>query len=158
MSRTHLGKQFWMASALPATNDAAGFEALSWVRVNGFVGGMQLGFEAANVDVPDLAAGITLGSKGMRSGVDSEASFFRVASDTGQGNIKTAADSCGGLGGSVKIISAECDTAAETGDRVQYAQGYFHSFRENAIDEGGYEGFTVNFKQNRPTVDATEPV
>lgn len=156
MTNTHIGKQVWVAAAVPATNDDTGFEALTWVRVNGFVGGFQLGFEASNVDIPDIAAGITLGAKGMRSGSDSTANFRNVASDTGQTNIKAAADGCASAG-SVKIISAECDTAAATGDAVQYAQGYFHSFLENEIDEGGYEGFSVNFKQNAATVNATQP-
>ena len=156
MTRTHIGKQIWVATALPSTNDDSGFEALSWVRVNGFVGGLQLGFEAENVDIPDIGSGITLGAKGMRTGVDSEVAFRRVSGDTGQGNLKTAADGCQ-TEGSIKVISAACDSAAEPGDRVQYAQGYFHSFMENEIEEDGYEGFTVNFKQNAPTVDATEP-
>lgn len=157
-TRTHIGKQVWIATAIPATNDAAGFEALTWVRVNGFAGGLQLGFEADNIDIPDIASGITLGAKGMRSGVDSEMSFRRIqGGDAGQDALKAAADGCGGEGGSIKIISADCDSPAEAGDRVQYAQGYFHSFMENAIEEGGYEGATVNFKQNRPTVEAVEP-
>lgn len=156
MTRTHIGKQVWVASAVPATNDDTGFEALTWVRANGFVGGFQLGFEASNVDIPDISAGIMLGAKGMRGGADSTGNFRQVDSDTGQANLKTAADGCS-TAGSIKIISAGCDAAAETGDAVQYAQGYFHSYMENEISEGGYEGFSTNFKQNAPTVNATEP-
>jgi len=156
MTRTHLGKQVWIATGIPATNDAAGFVALTWVRVNGFVGGYQLGFAANNVDIPDLAEGITLGAKGMRSGNDSTGSYRNVASDTGQANIKGYADDETSAH-SLKIISAGAGVVAETGDPVQYAQGYFHSFTENEISEGGYEGFSVNFKQNAATVNATEP-
>jgi hypothetical protein len=155
-TRTHIGKQIWVATALPATNDDSGFEALSWVRVNGFTGGLQLGFESENVEIPDIGSGITLGAKGMRTGADSEMSFRRVDNDTGQGNLKTAADGSSSAG-SVKVISAAADSTASPGDRVQYAQGYFHSFMEMEIEEDGYEGFTVNFKQNRPTVEAVEP-
>jgi len=156
-TRTHIGKQVWIATALPATNDAAGFEALNWVRVNGFTGGLQLGFEAENIDIPDIASGITLGAKGMRSGIDSEMSFRRIeGGDAGQDALKAAADGCSSVG-AIKIISADCNSPAEEGDRVQYAQGYFHSFKEMEIEEGGYEGASVNFKQNRPTIEATEP-
>ena len=156
MTDTHLGKQVWIASGVPATNDATGFEALTWVRVNGFVGGFQLGFTANNIDVPDLAEGITLGAKGMRSGQDSTGSFKDVASDTGQANIKTYANN-ETTEHSLKIISASVSSTAQTGDAVQYAQGYFHSVLENEISGDGYEGFGVNFKQNAATVNATEP-
>ena len=156
MTKTHIGKQVFAAAGIPATNDDTGFEALTWVRVNGFVGGFQLGFAANNVDIPDLAEGITLGAKGMRSGNDSTASFRNVASDTGQTNVKGYANDASSAH-SVKIISAGVSVAAATGDAVQYAQGYFHSFLENEIEEGGYEGFSVNFKQNAAAVNGTEP-
>lgn len=156
MTRTHLGKQVWIATGVPATNDAAGFEALTWVRVNGFVGGLQLGFSANNIDIPDMGSAITLGAKGMRSGNDSTINFRNVASDTGQTNIRTYANDSTSAH-SIKVISAAIDAVAETGDPVQYAQGYFHSFTENEISEDGYEGFSVNFKQNAPTINATEP-
>ena len=156
MTKTHLGKQVFAAAGIPATNDDTGFEALTWVRVNGFVGGLQLGFEANNVDIPDLAEGVTLGAKGMRSGNDSTASFRNVASDTGQTNVKGYANDASSAH-SVKIISAGVSVDAVAGDAVQYAQGYFHSFLENEIAEGEYEGFDVKFKQNAATVNGTEP-
>jgi len=155
-TRTHIGKQVWIATSIPATNDDTGFEALSWTRVNGFTGGLQLGFEAENIDIPDIGSGITLGAKGMRTGAESEMSFRRIADDSGQTSLKAQADGVASAG-SVKVISAGVDVAAEPGDRVQYAQGYFHSFMEMEISEDGYEGFTVSFKQNRPTVDDVEP-
>ena len=156
MTKTHLGKQVFAAAGIPATNDDTGFEALTWVRVNGFVGGLQLGFEANNVDIPDLAEGVTLGAKGMRSGNDSTASFRNVASDTGQTNVKGYANDTSSAH-SVKVVSANAGVAAEAGDAVQYAQGYFHSLLEKEIAEGGYEGFDVKFKQNASTVNGTEP-
>ena len=155
-TRTHIGKQVFIATEIPATNDDTGFEALSWVRVNGFTGGLQLGFEAENIDIPDIASGITLGAKGMRTGAESEMSFRRITDDAGQISLKAQAEG-GASAGSVKVISAGVDTPAAPGDRVQYAQGYFHSFMEMEISEDGYEGFTVSFKQNRPTVDDVEP-
>ena len=156
MTKTHLGKQVFAAAGIPAANTTTAFEALTWVRVNGFVGGFQLGFEANNIDIPDLAEGITLGAKGMRSGNDSTASFRNVASDTGQTNVKGYANDASSAH-SVKIISAGVSVDAVAGDAVQYAQGYFHSFLENEIAEGGYEGFAVNFRQNAATVNGTEP-
>ena len=156
MTKTHIGKQVFAAAGIPSANTTTAFEALTWVRVNGFVGGLQLGFTSNNIDIPDLAEGITLGVKGMRSGNDSTASFRNVASDTGQTNVKGYANAASSAH-SVKIISAGVGVDAETGDAVQYAQGYFHSLLENEIAEGGYEGFDVNFKQNAVTVNGAEP-
>jgi len=156
MTKAHLGKQVFAAAGIPSANTTTAFEAMTWVRVNGFVGGLQLGFEANNIDIPDLAEGITLGAKGMRSGNNSTASFRNVASDTGQTNVKGYANDASSAH-SVKIISAGVSVDAVAGDAVQYAQGYFHSFLENEIAEGGYEGFAVNFKQNAATVNGTEP-
>jgi hypothetical protein len=157
MTKTHLGKQVFAASGIPSANTATEFEALTWVRVNGFVGGFQLGFAANNVDIPDIAEGITLGAKGMRSGNDSTASFRNVASDTGQANVKGYADDTTSAH-SLMIISAAAGDDPGTLEPVQYAQGYFHSFLENEIAEGGYEGFSVNFKQNAVTVNGTVSV
>jgi len=64
MTRTHLGKQVWVADGVPATNDAAGFAALTWIRVNGFVGGFQLGFAASNIDIPDPTTELRVVSAG----------------------------------------------------------------------------------------------
>ena len=112
MTNTHLGKQVFAAAGIPSANTTTAFEALTWVRVNGFVGGFQLGFAANNVDIPDIAEGITLGAKGMRSGNDSTASFRNVASDTGQTNVKGYADDATSAH-SLKIISAATPASAE---------------------------------------------
>ena len=159
MTGSHIGKTIFVATAAPATNNAAGFEALTWVKVNGVQVLPQLGVSHSNIDVPDLQSGFTSGLKGAGSGNDSTASFRMVAGDTGQGNVRTAANA-GGTGGtmSVKIVKGTgTDQAPETGDPVQYAQGYVHSYVEIQGDNSTHEGFSVNFKQNGLTVDATEP-
>lgn len=159
MTGSHIGKTIYVATAAPATNNAAGFEALTWVKVNGVQVLPQLGVSHSNIDVPDLQTGFTSGLKGAGSGNDSTASFRLVAGDTGQGNVRTAANS-GGTGGtmSVKIVKGSgTDQAPVSGDPVQYAQGYVHSYVEIQGDNSTHEGFSVNFKQNGLTVDATEP-
>lgn len=159
MTGSHIGKTIYVASALPATNDAAGFAALTWVKVNGVQVLPQLGVSHANIDVPDLQTGFTKGLKGAGSGNDSTMTFRDVASDTGQGNLRTAADAGGDEGiMSIKIVKGSgAGEAPVAGDPVQYAQGYVHSFVEIQGDTTTHEGFSVNFKQNGLTVDATEP-
>lgn len=159
MTGSHIGKTIYFAASLPATNNAAGFEALTWVKVSGVQVLPQLGVSHANIDVPDVETGFTTGLKGAATGNDSTMSFRDVPSDTGQANIRTAADAGGdGGAGSIKIVDGSgTDNAPATGDPVQYAQGYVHSYVEIQGDTTTHEGFSVNFKQNAVTIDATEP-
>ncbi|MCA2013520.1 hypothetical protein LCM17_18665 [Cereibacter sphaeroides] len=157
MTGSHIGKTFWLSAALPATNDAAGFAALTWTKVNGLQVAPQLGISHGNIDVPDLQTGFTEGLKGAATGNDSTASFRKVASDAGQALAKTAAESAAGLC-SIKIGKGSgTDQALETGDPVQYAQGYLHSYVEIEGNNTTHEGFSVNFHQNGLTIDATQP-
>ena len=158
MSQSQIGKTIYVATALPATNDEPGFDALTWVKVNGLVSVGSLGVSHSNIDVPDLQTGFTQGVKGAGAGNDVSIVFRRVASDTGQGNVKTLGNAGGPAAvGSIKIVRGSgAAQAPATNDPVQYAQGYFHSYAENEASDTSYEGFTVQFKQNAATVDATE--
>lgn len=158
-TRSHIGKTLWVAQAAPATNDASGFAALTWVKVNGVQVLPQVGISHANIDVPDLETGFTRGVKGAGTGNDSTATFRLVASDTGQTNIRNLANANGtGAIGSIRITRGTgVGGAPATGNELQYATGYFHSYVENQGDDSSHEGFSVNFKQNGATVDATFP-
>ncbi|MFN9716878.1 MAG: hypothetical protein ACK54U_02880 [Sphingomonadales bacterium] len=159
MSRSHIGKTFWVAPAAPATENAAGFAALTWTKVNGVQTLPQIGFSHANIDVPDLQTGITRGVKGAGAGNDSTATFRIVALDAGQTSVRTLANA-GGVAaiGSIRITRGTgTDGAPAAGNELQYATGYFHSYVEVQGDDTSFEGFSVNFKQNSPTVDATFP-
>lgn len=160
-TRNSIGKTIYVAQALPATNNAAGFEALTWVQAKGVQTLPQLGVSHSGIDVPDLATGFTASVKGAATGVESTMSFRRVSADAGQIDIKEQSDNGQGLL-SVKIVTGTGVDAGDgpapvTGDRVQYAQGYVHSYQENQGDTTTHEGFTVTFRQNALTVDATEP-
>ena len=159
MSQPHLLKAIFVTAGVPTTNDAAGFEALTWTRVAHPVTGPSFGLTHANIDVPNLETGFTLGAKGAGSGIDSTMSFANVASDTGQALLKTLGEAGGAEGyGSIKLARIETPGGAVLpGAAVEYATGYFHSFTENAADTTSYEGFSVNFKQNAPAVKDTEP-
>tara|TARA_B100000678_G_scaffold138199_1_gene115470 strand:- start:1665 stop:2150 length:486 start_codon:yes stop_codon:yes gene_type:complete len=159
MTGSHIGKTIYVAEAVPATNTDAGFEALTWVKVEGVQTLPQLGVSHSNIDVPDLETGFTSGLKGAGSGNDSTATFRLVDADAGQEDIRDLANASGtAANGSIKIVKGSgTDNAPTEGDPVQYAQGYFHSYLEIQGDDSTHEGFSVNFKQNALTIDATEP-
>lgn len=157
MTENHIGKTIYQSSAIPSSNDTTGFEALTWVKVAGVQTLPQLGTTHSMIDVPDLQTGFTSAVKGAAQGVDTTATFRNVASDTGQDNLKTAAESQAGLM-SFKIVDGSgTNNAPETGDAVEYAQGIAHSYQPNQGDDSTYEGFTVGFRQNAATVTGTEP-
>ena len=161
MTANHIGATLWVAQAAPATNDTTGFEALTWVQVKGIQTLPVLGVSHSGIDVPDLATGFTASVKGAAAGRDSTLSYRRIAADAGQIDVEEQAVDADGIG-SVKLaygsgaVGAD-GPAVETGDRVIYAQGYFHSFEPNQATDSSYEGATVSFRQNDFTVEGTEP-
>lgn len=158
MTGSHIGKTIYVSEAIPATNNSAGFAALTWVKVNGIQVLPQLGVSNSNIDVPDLETGFTLGLKGAGSGNDSSASFRHVKGDAGQTALRTLANE-GANGGiaSIKIVKGSgTDQAPAIGDPIEYAQGYFHSYMKVQGDDSSHEGFSVNFKQNAVTIEAAE--
>lgn len=158
MSQSQIGKTVYVAEALPATNNEAGFDALTWVKVNGLVSIGSLGISHSNIDVPDLQTGFTKGVKGAATGNDVPMAFAMVASDAGQEDIRGLANASGtGAVGSIKVVRGTgASQAPAVGDAVQYAQGYFHTYAETEASDTSYEGFTVQFKQNAATVTALE--
>jgi hypothetical protein len=84
--------------------------------------------------------------------------FRMVASDAGQEDVRGLANASGPASvGSIKIVRGTGTAQAPaTNDKVQYAQGYFHSYTENEASDTTFEGFSVTFRQNALTVDALE--
>lgn len=157
MTQNHIGYSVYVATAVPTTNDSTGFEALTWVKVNGLVQGPQLGYEHDQIAIPDLTTGFEDSVKGMGRGTDTQMQFRTVASDTGQGNVRTQATDDDGTA-SVKLVRGTgTDNAPAEGDYVEYAQGYLHSFLPNQPTGSSYEGFTVSFRSTNKPVVATEP-
>jgi hypothetical protein len=158
-TKTNIGKSVYFSPALPATNDAAGFEALTWTEVDHPIQAPQFGLSHGNTDVPNLKSGFTTGAKGAASGKDSQSSYAidNGARTAGQTALKENAETLGTVGSFKVGRGSGTDGALVTGDPVVYAQGYTHSYEENQATDNSYEGFSVNFKQNAVAVEATEP-
>ncbi|MBR9841434.1 MAG: hypothetical protein GYB50_26810 [Rhodobacteraceae bacterium] len=157
MSDSHIGATLYISTTLPATNDAAGFEALTWLQVNGLIQEPQLGKTDAMIDVPSLTTGFTTAVKGAGTGMDTQAQFSDVASDAGQAALIAAAKAYPGSL-AVKVgYGTGTANALQTGDDVVYAQGIAHSHQRNQGTTTSYKGFQVGFRQNAVAVEATEP-
>ena len=159
-TRNSIGKTIYYSTALPATNDKAGFEALTWVELEFPQTLPQFGVTNANIDVSDLKTGFTKGTKGAASGVDSQGSFRIEGSAlaTGQAAFKTLCDGPSGAC-AIKIGTGTGAAGALVAtDQVEYAQGYVHSYQENQATDSSFEGAVYNFKQNALTVKDVQPV
>lgn len=157
MSTTNIGKTLYVAEALPATNTAGGFAALTWVKVNGVQSIGGIGISHSGIDVPDLQTGFTTQVKGAGAGTDSTMTFRNIAADAGQIDVKGLAENKAGLG-SIKIVTGSgAAEAPVAGDPVRYAQGFFHGFIPNEDSTTSFDGWSVTFRNNAPAIDATEP-
>lgn len=156
MSDNHIGTRVYISAALPATNTAAGFEALTWTEVKSPAMAFQFGLKHAVGDISDISTGVARGRKGMASGNESTAAFNEIAADTGQALAKTTADSATGI---VSVRQVQCTGSNSgagpipaTGDETQYAQGILHSYLPNQPGPESNPGFSVTFRQNAATV------
>lgn len=143
MTQSHIGKRVWFSPALPATNDKAGFEALTWTEIGIYQGGARFGFDQADIDVGNLTSGVITKVKGMGTGQASTLSFANAtAFNTERGTLKTLADGINTVG-SIRITRA-----ITAGTPVAYAAGFYKSFLEMEESGTSHEGFTVVFQQN----------
>ena len=156
-----IGLTLYGVAGLPATNNKAGFEALTFVQLKGTQMLPSFGVTHGNIDVADLGTGFTSGVKGAATGSDSTFTFHGTGADTGVATAIVAANNEAGLY-SLKIVRGTGTDSGDgpapvAGDIVQYAQGYLHSYVLNPKDDASFEGGTINFKQNDVTVDDVEP-
>jgi hypothetical protein len=156
-----IGLTLYGVAGVPATNDAAGFEALTFVQLKQTQLLPSFGVTHGNIDVSDLGTGFTSGVKGAATGNDTTFTFHGTGADTGIATAIVAANGQDGLY-SLKIVRGSGTDAGDgpapvAGDVVSYAQGYLHTLALNPKDDSSFEGGTINFKQNDVTVNATEP-
>ena len=161
MTNNNIGLTLYGVAGAPATNDKAGFEALTMIQIKGVQNMPVFGVSHNNIDVSDLGTGFTSGVKGAATGKDTTFTYHGDGTDAGIATSITAANEQAGIY-TLKIVRGSgTDTgdgpAATAGDVVQYAHGYLHSYEQNAKDDSSFEGATINFKQNAATVDDVEP-
>jgi hypothetical protein len=156
--RNYIGSTLYASAALPATNNAAGFEALTWTKVEKHKTLPTFGFTHALITADLLESGVTEKVKGMGVGQASDVACELVDADAGQAILRTSArDNEGNM--SLKIgFGSGADNALVTGDEVIYAQGINHSYRDVEGNGTTSRGFTSTFDQTLVEVNATEPV
>jgi len=156
--RNYIGSTLYASAALPATNDAAGFEALTWTKVNKNTTLPTFGFTHALTTADPLESGITEKVKGMGVGQASDIACELVDADAGQAILRTTSrDAAGNMSFKVGFGSGAANVLV-TGDEVIYAQGITHSYREVEGNGTTSRGFLSTFDQTLVEINATEPV
>jgi len=160
-TNNNIGLTLYGVAGSPATNNKAGFEALTWVQLKGTQSLPVFGVTHNNIDVSDLGTGFTSGVKGAATGKDTTLTYHGDGTDTGIATAIVAANAQSGVY-SLKIVRGSGTDGGDgpapvAGDVVQYAHGYLHTYEENPKDDSSFEGASINFKQNAATVDDVEP-
>ncbi len=146
-----IGSVVSVSPAVPATFDAAGYEALTWTVVAGLQVAPIPGMETATIDVPDLTTGITKREKGASIGRETEMAFRDVPGNTGQANVKSYAAPDYGSEVSVRVVLPD-GTLTHI-----YMTGIMYSYMINEGTTESYRGFKVTFAQNYEEVLAAAP-
>lgn len=117
----------------PATNDAAGFKAMTWVQVVGVVNFGEWGDTENDVTEPLLSAGRVIHTNGVSDGGEATIAIQYRDADAGADVIR---DNSGGN----QLVSIK-KTYPESGD-VECATGVFTSPRHREASNDSVRGFT----------------
>ncbi len=139
MSTNDIGTTIAIATGAPATIDQAGFEALTFVAVNGLVSVGEVGDDQETITIPDVTAGRNRTIKGVKTGTTIAIALREVPADAGQAAAKTASDALGGEH-SLRIT--------EPGGTIQYIAGPVTGWKRNERSTTSYAGFTYNITTN----------
>ena len=153
MSVNHIGSKLAIATGRPATQDAAGYAAMTWVEApDGLVSFGAVGGTNETIAVPDVSTGRNMTLKGAITGdtVNVALSRKRVAATgaltASQAAFKAAALAQGGEY-SYRI------TEPGTGGMVQYITGAPMNWKETERTTSSYAGFTFDVAINYDPVD-----
>ncbi len=92
MAQTSTGTIFSAVQALPATHDAAGFAALTFVEVGEVTDIAEMGSETAKVEHKPLKTGVVEKFKGFTDWGSSSVSFAKTSTDAGQIVLASGSD------------------------------------------------------------------
>ena len=164
-SISHIGTTVYYSATLPATNTAAGFEALTWIQITRPVSAPRFGVEH-NTVTAELLSGFSDQARGAGRGRTTEMMFSDDVTNgvraTGQAGIRAIAAAGGGdvalkVGRGSGSPLADGGLALVEGDPVEYAVGFVHSLTSTEKTAGAYLGFSMGFTQRLIEVYDNEP-
>ncbi|MGN0933237.1 hypothetical protein [Falsigemmobacter intermedius] len=146
---TSIKKKLYVSATIPATQNLAGYSALSWTQVKGMVSIGSVGFPHETIPVPDLETGITKTFKGARAGSGAQLAWRKIAADAGQTALVAANE--GETEVAIQIVNPDGTTA-------EFWTGIIHSLTSNEASTTSYEGSTCTFVPNYAVVTGAADV
>jgi len=125
--KSNIGLTLYGVAGLPATNNTAGFEALTFVQLKGIQTIPVFGITHSNIDVPDTATGLTGGVKGAAIGKDVAMTYRGDGTDTG---IATAIVAAGVRPGSYRSRSSTAQAQTQAMVRYQWRAMLCNTLRD----------------------------
>lgn len=132
MSYTNIGTTIAIGSGTPATHDAAGFAALTYIEVVGVASIPELGASSSIVSQADLKDGVVIKDHGEVDFGGGNVQMREVVGDAGQLAIKNARENQTRV--PIKITRAS--------GVVEYAIAIFTSFRKTEATTGNFFGIS----------------
>lgn len=147
MSAIDLGTQYAVAMTLPATFDAAGYEALTWVPIVGVQSFGATGGTNETVAVQDMTLGRTRTYRGAVTGETIPIALRKPLpgeATTGQDNLRIAATTSGHVDISIR--------ATDTGGNIDYHTGAAMNLLRNERSSNSFQGHTLALALNYDVV------
>lgn len=129
----------------PATENAAGYEALTWVEVGEVVSIGEYGDTSEDVAVTKLKDGRTEHFNGAKDGGEMPVTCVREAADAGQVLVEANANTNQTV--STRITDPNGD--------IEYSYGRLANFRRPERTASSYDGVTYAVRRNSGTVTVT---
>lgn len=147
-----IGTKFYVASATPASDNATGYAALTWVEVGYISEVPEYGPEYSEVNFTPLATGIKAKYHGELDYGSISLPFALAESDAGQTALKAAMTNKARV--SFKIEFPKLATTSTSGP-INYTQGKVFSFTRSA-STGDVVSGTLNIGFEKPVVEVAE--
>lgn len=142
---TTIGSTIHIATGAPATNNKAGFDALTFVEIEDVTSIGAISIEQQTSESTPVKTGFTQSVKTSSKGAAMPIAFIGDGSRAGQAAVKAACEASGAF--SVKIVNADSTN-------YKASSGIFYNFANNEISADVEVGATVQFIPNAPFIDA----
>lgn len=138
---SYIGATVAVVAAAPATEDAAGFGALSYTAVGLMVSFGETGDEAEDIEIP-LLSGRTKHVNGARNGGSREFAYQYESADAGQNILRT--NSNNNVDVSVKITDPD--------GKIEYFYGRVANLKRTERTSSQYKGEMGEFRVNSAVI------
>ena len=147
----YIGFTLKAALGAPATDDQAGYDALTYVTVKGFSMVPTNRFTTNDIDTEDVETGIIQGQKGGGTG-DNQVIGFHTNNGT-DGHAEMAL-----WGGFSQDDQVTFQVISKDGTAASYLTGILRNYKPKEGTITNDDGFTVEFRQNRQALVGTPTV